>query len=217
MTNGASLIRPVLIGLGLALVGVATGYGTVSWVASLDADRSSVNFADLGAVILAAALGGLGVIIFLLSLFPGSAGRRSREAPPAAGPDQLSFQRLQAGALVLAGLMLALPLAASPGGSEPDRAVALAAMAGVIACFLVQTALNWTLWRRSDEFLRRLIAETGSLCFWILQAALFLWAAAERLGLAPAADAWSGVVVMMTVYLLASSFINVRNGAGAAV
>jgi hypothetical protein len=85
-------------------------------------------------------------------------------------------------------------------------------MGAIGVCFAVQTALNIAVWRRADEFMRRLISETSATCFWILQAMLFLWAAGERLSLLPAVSAWDCTVVLMSVYLAASAFISVRNG-----
>jgi hypothetical protein len=41
---------------------------------------------------------------------------------------------------------------------------------------------------------------------------LFLWAAAERLGAAPAITAWDIYAVLMTLYLAASLWISVRRG-----
>jgi hypothetical protein len=52
--------------------------------------------------------------------------------------------------------------------------------------------------------------EASALCFWGLQGALFLWASAERMGLAPQITAWTGVVILMTVYLFSSFWIGLR-------
>jgi hypothetical protein len=133
-----------------------------------------------------------------------------------ASPEQTRFQQLQASVLILAGIMLALPviapLLADAGWAMPP---AIVTMSAILLCFAVQSVLNLVLWRRSDEFVRRLIAETSSACFWLLQAALFVWAAGERLGLLPAASTWDCAVVLMAVYLVASGSISMRNGAAA--
>ena len=82
----------------------------------------------------------------------------------------------------------------------------------IFACFAVQTAFNFVVWRRSDEFVRRMIMETASLCFWILQAALFLWACAERLGLLAALSSWDSIAILMSVYVVVSAVVSVRLG-----
>ena len=84
------------------------------------------------------------------------------------------------------------------------------AFAGLAVVFVIQTIANILVWRASDSFNRRLSMEAGALSFWGLQGALFLWAAAERMGLAPPVTAWSAVVVLMTVYLLASFWTGMR-------
>jgi hypothetical protein len=138
-------------------------------------------------------------------------GEDGRQATPA----QVSFYQQQAAVLLLAGVMLALPVVAPLlAGAPLSHLVALSTMAVIAICFAAQTALNLIVWRRADEFVRRLISETSSLCFWVLQAALFLWAAGERLGLLSPVSTWDCTVVLMGVYFLASAFISTRNGVG---
>jgi len=79
-----------------------------------------------------------------------------------------------------------------------------------VAVFAFQTILNILVWRGADTFNRRISIEAGALSFWSLQGALFLWAAAERMGLAPAITAWGGLVIVMSVYLLAGAWAGVR-------
>src|SRR5215217_4596854 len=57
-----------------------------------------------------------------------------------------------------------------------------------------------------------MIGAAGAACFWVLQGGLFLWAAAEKLDLAPALSSWDALVVLMTFYLLVSSVLSVRRG-----
>ena len=132
-----------------------------------------------------------------------------------ARPAQLSFFRQQGAVLLLAGVMMALPVGVGIiAGTPPPTALATATMIGVLLTFAVQTALNLAIWKRADEFMRRMISEAGSLSFWVLQALLFLYAAAERLGLVPAITAWDCAVVMMAGYLCASAIISTRNNLG---
>ena len=79
--------------------------------------------------------------------------------------------------LVLAGLILLTPIAA------PSDLPPVWTYGAVIGLLAVQSVLNLLLWRRSDELLRRVTAETSALSFWVLQIALVLYASAERLGL----------------------------------
>jgi len=99
-------------------------------------------------------------------------------------------------------------LALAPLAPQLGQAI----MAGVIALFLLQTLLNLTVWTRADEMMRQMIAESGSICFWVLQGGLFLWAAAEKLDIAPALSAWDLMTILMGVYLVVSSALSLRRG-----
>ena len=116
--------------------------------------------------------------------------------------------RLQSVILVLSGLLLAAPVAATLAGNVAP-VLTLIAIAGV---FVLHTALNLSLWRRGDEMIRRVIVESGAMAFWIGQAALFGWAVAERLGVAPALTAWDILVVVMGLYLICSAVVGLRRG-----
>jgi hypothetical protein len=87
-----------------------------------------------------------------------------------------------------------------------------AVMAAIVGLFLVQTLLNLTVWTRADEMIRQTVAEAGAICFWVLQGALFLWAAAEKLELVPALSAWDMMTILMGFYLVISSVVSVRRG-----
>lgn len=203
--------------LAMALVGAFVGYGFGYWLKHARGVTAFPDWTDAGALLLAFGLIGQGAFVLALSLSSRAAGRAfGGEEGRAATPAQLSFYRQQAGVLLLAGVMLGLPVVASLIATGPlPQNVSIAVMAAIALCFIAQTALNIIVWRRADEFVRRLISETSSLCFWVLQAALFLWAAGERLSLLPQVSAWTCVVVLMGVYLAASAFISTRNGASA--
>jgi len=200
----------------MALVGAAVGYTFGRWIDSPEVSAAFPGWADAGALFLAIALLAQGVIVLALSfsrrlsgeIFSGEDGR-------SASPGQVSFYRLQAGVLLLAGIMLALPAVISLlAGARPDARLAMGTMVVIGFAFVLQTALNLVVWQRADEFVRRLISETSSLCFWVLQGALFLWAAGERLGLLSPISTWDCTVVLMGVYFIASAFISTRNGVG---
>jgi hypothetical protein len=50
--------------------------------------------------------------------------------------------------------------------------------------------------------------------FVILQGALFLWAAGEKLGLLPVLTLWDAACVMMTAYLVIAGIVLWRRGLG---
>jgi hypothetical protein len=55
-----------------------------------------------------------------------------------------------------------------------------------------------------------LILTTGALTFAFGQGALFLWAAAEHLGLVPVVSAWDLAMAMMTLYLGVGTYLQLR-------
>lgn len=118
---------------------------------------------------------------------------------------ELWLMRLQAFVIFLAGMLLAAPPILADGDWPMEYAYG-----GLAVVFVIQTIANILVWRASDGFNRRISMEAGALSFWGLQGALFLWAAAERMGLAPPVTAWTAVVVLMAVYLLASFWTGLR-------
>lgn len=167
---------------------------------------------DVGALVVAALLMIAGATYLLTTL-----DRRAlaKALDPEAGEradlsaGELGLMRLQGIVVVLAGALLAAPPMLADSGLPMD-----VAYAGLAAVFVVQTLINVAVWRASDGFNRRISMETGALSFWGLQGALFLWAAAERMGLAPTITAWTGMVILMSVYLLSSFWIGVRRMGG---
>ncbi len=83
---------------------------------------------------------------------------------------------------------------------------------GIVLLLAIQTVANVMLWRRADEMLRQVMAETSAIAFWALQTALFLYAAAERLGLVETISAWALTGILMAVYLLSSIVASARRG-----
>lgn len=125
-------------------------------------------------------------------------------------PAAIASGRRQAWVAALAGiLMLTPPIAAHAGLAMEGRA----AIAIALGCLLaVQGWINWGLWRDGDELTRTVIAQTGALCFWVLQLGLFIWAALTRLNLVADVDSWALMTVMMAAYLIVSVTISVRRG-----
>lgn len=113
---------------------------------------------------------------------------------------------LQIVVLALAGVMYLAPLYA---GAWVGADVVFGA---VVVLLAVQTLANVMLWRRADEMLRRVMWETCAVAFGVSQAALFLHAAAERLGLVDPVSSWGLIGIMMAIYILASSVVAARRG-----
>lgn len=194
---------------GFAVMGGLFGYGS-AWLVieyvglpSPDGVRWSDAVAMIVALMLAA--GGLSV---LAASRNGRALAAATSADGPAAPAEVRDMRLQGAVLVLSGLLLAAPMAAVLVGN-PAPVLTLAAIAVV---FALHTAMNLSLWRRGDEMIRRVILESGALAFWIGQAALFGWAVAERLGVAPTLTAWDILVVVMGLYLVCSATVGLRRG-----
>lgn len=181
---------------------------------NLDALIDSLAWSDHLAAFLAFSFLSMGLIMIFASFSPKLAARMvDPGATGPARPGQASFLRTQAAVLGLAGAMMAIPVLASVAyRGEVPTVIGSVAMMGIVAAFLAQTAGNLALWRQADELMRKSLAETGSVCFWILQGLLFLWAAAEKLGLAPALSSWDMMSVLMAFYLVVSSLIAMRRG-----
>ncbi|MDO9335126.1 MAG: hypothetical protein Q7T61_01875 [Caulobacter sp.] len=216
--NAASSTRPrlparlILACLGLA-AGIGLGFlvGRLIKTGVLAIDR--LTWSDHGATVIAAIFVGLGLIVAVASVSPKLAGRLlDPDGERAATPAQASLYRMQALVTVLAGAMLGAPVIVALAFNPLPMPVASVAMLAIVAAFLLQTACNLMLWRRGDELMRRVMAETGAVCFWILQGLLFLWAAAAKLELAPAVSSWDLITVLMGFYLLVSSAMSMRRG-----
>lgn len=210
--QGAKTVRIFLFIAGL-IVGGGSGYFVGKLLKQGVIDASRFGWSDHLAAIISVSLLALGLIIGVISFNRRAAARAlSLEEGRTATPAQASFYRQQAVVVFLSGLMMAAPLALVALQHPVSGPLAWITMTGVVAVFLVQTAYNLTLWRRADEMLRQVISETGAVCFWVLQGALFLWACAEKLGIAPALSAWDLMALMMAFYLFVSGVITTRRG-----
>ncbi|PVM91282.1 hypothetical protein [Caulobacter endophyticus] len=176
-----------------------------------DLDFSSSDVVSLG---LAAFLVAVGLATMLVSLSRKALGRQINgdDGARAATPAQASFYAGQGGVLVLAGVMLAAPPLAGAMVAPLSPLLASAVMTGLITVFLIQTAGNITLWVRSDELMRRTMAETAAVSYGLLQGLLFLWAAGEKLALLPPLTLWDAVNANMIAYLLISMIVAWRRG-----
>lgn len=198
MTDLPSPLRPkearrplwrTLAGIaGLALLGGVTGY--LLGGAGRDATG---RWDDEIAMVMAIALTAMALMSAVVMA------ARPRDVPKGCG-------LLQIAVLALAAAMFALPVF-GPRYATPDTIFAV-----IVGLLVLQSVANLMLWRAADEMLRRIMAETSALAFWALQTALFVYAAAERLGLVEGVTAWGMTGILMGTYIVASMVASVRRG-----
>lgn len=199
-----------------AAAGAICGAGVMFLAKALGARTHDMPWSDVLSLYLAVLLVGAGVITAWASLDRRRLARRLEpEAEYPATSEEVTDFRLQASVLALAGVLIAAPVL-TDAATRAHRPAALGVMVGVVFAFGLQTALNIRIWRRADEFNRRLLMSVAALCFCVLQGVLFLWAVGERLRLLPRLDSWEAINVAMLVYLIAGGalgFIRLRRAA----
>ena len=172
----------------LGALGGAFGYAFATLT-----DGFVTRWEDDLAVFMAAAMIGIGV----LSAFV--VATRPSDVPKGCGI-------LQVIVMLLAGVMFLLPIFGT-AWATPD--VVFGAIAVLLAA---QSVANLMLWRAADEMLRRVMLETSALAFWAVQLGLFVYAAAERLGLIGTITGWGLTGMLMGVYFIASIVASARRG-----
>lgn len=202
---------------GLSLAGGVVGFSAGMLIGKLEKGGAlsleTLGWSDILSGIIALMLIATGLMVLFVSFSRKASGRlldplSQRDATRA----QASYYRQQGLVALLAGLMLSAPVLLLAADDPPPFELAAAVMTGIVALFLLQTLVNLTLWFRSDELVRRVISETGAVTFWILQGALFLWAAGEKLSLLPALSLWDAVSLMMASYMLIATLVSSRRG-----
>lgn len=203
-------VKPVATAfLAGAILGGA-GYGVGYLLATQflpDGDLAlALRWSDVLAVLVAASLIiGAGVVM-VTSLSPAHLGRMYH-LEGLASASEASQARLQALVMGFSGVILLLPLGFDMIGVAPAIGVAV-----IVLLFALHTAMNLRVYRQADELLRRTMLESATATFFIGQAVLFLWAAAERMGAAPTLTAWDIYAVLMAGYLTASGVVSARRG-----
>ena len=172
----------------LAGLGGAFGYG-----AAILTDGALASWEDELAVVMAAAMIGVAAITAFI------VARRPADVPRGCGI-------LQVVVMLLAAALFLLPVFGAAWAS-PETV-----FGGVLLLVVAQSAANLMLWRTADEMLRRVMLETSALAFWSLQLGLFIYAAAERLGLVGTITAWGLMGILMGVYFIASAVAAARRG-----
>jgi hypothetical protein len=183
-----SLPRKVALLVLLAALGGAFGFGFATLT-----DGVLTRWEDELAVFMAAAMIGIGVVTAFV------VATRPSDVPKGCGI-------LQVIVMLLAGVMFLLPIFGT-AWATPD--VVFGAIAVLLAA---QSVANLMLWRAADEMLRRVMLETSALAFWAVQLGLFVYAAAERLGLIGTITGWGLTGMLMGVYFIASIVASARRG-----
>lgn len=183
-----SFARKAAMFLGLAVVGGGFGYA----VATLT-EGTRFSWEDEVALLMSVVMIATGLIsAFILLVRPSS-------VPRGCGV-------LQVTVMLLAGGMFLLPMFGTAWAS-PE-----VIFWTVLALLALQSLANLMLWRAADEMLRRVMSETSALAFWACQLLLFVYAAAERLGLVESVTAWGLMGLLMGLYFIASMIAAARRG-----
>jgi hypothetical protein len=183
-----SLLRKAALFVLLAALGGAFGFGFATLT-----DGALTRWEDELAVVMAAATIGIGVITAFV------VATRPSQIPRGCGV-------LQVVVMLLAGTLFLLPVFGS-AWTTPE-----VVFGAVLLLLAVQSGANLMLWRNADEMLRRVMLETSALAFWAVQLSLFIYAAAERLGLIGTISGWGLMGVLMGVYFIASIVAGARRG-----
>ena len=183
-----SLARKIAAIILLAGSGGAVGYAAANFSLTRD-----LPWPDALALLMAVTMIATGIIGAITMAF------RPASVPKGCG-------LLQIVVMGLAGVLFILPIF---GARWVDADMVFVA---VVALAVVQSVANVLLWHRADEMLRRVMMETATIAFWSGQMALFLYAAAERLGLVGTVSAWGLMGILMGLYFIASMIAALRRG-----
>lgn len=217
MSDTASALRParlrkLAIEVAIWLViGVAIG-ATVARYDLLDGLKPLDPFLGL-ALLLGAILAIVGANLVAVSYRPVALGQvLDGDRKQVASAAERTFYRLGGWVILLAGLLAALPPAAVLVAEPLPRAAAWTVFASVVLLSGLQFALNVRLWRKADELTRRATTEGACLALLVVEGLLFLWAAAEVFGLAPAASAWAIWTLTFVAYVVTCTCVSWRRG-----
>jgi hypothetical protein len=200
------LIRFALTLLVFGVAGYGVGYLAADVIAPEQFAAIGLTWIDAFALLLALMM----LVTSATAIWAarnGHALSRLLNTEDAAGPAEIADARLQGIILILSAVLMTLPPVMAATGLEP-----LIGLVAIGVLLVVHCILNWRLFRRCDELLRRTMVETCAATFAIGQLALFGWAAAGRLGLAPPIDAWDVYVVLMGLYLTTAMIVTTRRG-----
>ncbi len=202
-----SMLRWALIGAVCGAAGVLVGRSLAQVFPDLALpELPNLRWSDLLALYVAFSLVAGGAYAIIVSFNRAALGKMLKLDEPAT-PSEVRLVRLSGALLFLTAVIMLMPPLFSLIGTDPMAS--LVAVAGLLG---LNTVLNLRIWKNADELLRKTTMEASVVTFWGGQIALFGWAAAERAGVAPTLTAWDIYVVLMALYLVASTVISIRRG-----
>lgn len=187
-TPRTSLLRKAGLFVVLAVLGGFVGYGVTTLMGDVQ-----TAWQDELAVLMAV----MTITTGLISAFV--VATRPSTVPRGCGV-------LQVIVMLLAGTMFLLPIFGT-AVATPE-----VIFGTVVILLVLQSIANVMLWRAADEMLRRVMSETSAMAFWALQLCLFVYAAAERLGLVDTVSGWGLMGILMGVYFISSIVAAARRG-----
>jgi hypothetical protein len=203
-----SLSKVFMAGFAFGVVGYGVGYVLAKFVLPDAGPLPDLNlrWSDAVAAVAAISLVIGAAAVLMVSLDPARLGRMYKLEGPAS-VEETAQARLQSVVMGLSGVILLLPVI-----FELASLASIAALTIVVLLLALHTALNLKVYREIDELWRRAVMEAGTITFFVGQVALFLWAAAERLGVVPPITAWDVYAVLMALYLCISVIVTTRRG-----
>lgn len=203
-----TIVRLALFGAACGVAGYGFGWLLATQIFPDAPPPSELNlrWSDILAFLVAAGMILGAAAMLIVSLNPRRLGRMYRLEGDASSTEAAQA-RLQSIVMGLSGVVLALPLIFSLTGVPPILGVV-----AIVLLLVLHTVLNLRVYRQADEMLRRLVLEAATLTFFLGQGLLFLWAVAERLGVAPPITTWDIYAVLMTFYLVVAVTVSARRG-----
>jgi len=193
-------------------LGGFTSYGLVRLAELVHVNAKSFAWPDWLAFWLGCTFLGIGSVTCAMTYNRKELARQldGESEPMPATNEEVHLFRIQGLVLALAGLMLLLPLFALGAWSRTPHG-AQTTMSAIAVMFVLQTVGNVQSWKVCDEFQRGMMLRTCAITFGIGQGALFLWAGAEHLRLAPAITSWEIITLLLALYLVTGTIIAVQS------
>lgn len=201
--------RRIGVILACAVAGGLFGYFGAGLIDSSIGFEGGANIFLLLLAILFAAIGLVTLAMSRSSRATAAALKIALEPGDDVAPER-RLMRLQGAVLLISAAAMLLPaLGRAPLGLNGETAFAI-----VLALILVETVVNWRIWRSSDEMMRRMMGEICAIAFWAFQLILFVWAVAVQFGLLARFDPLDVIAAMMAIYIVAAGAIGARRGFG---
>lgn len=124
--------------------------------------------------------------------------------------DEVALVRWQGILLAVTGPLFIAPVILAH--QQLGRGALVIASVVLVAALMLHNWLNWQLYRRADELMRRVIIASCAISFFAAEVALFIWASLAKLGVVAEVDSWTLLTVLMIGYLLISGIVATRRG-----